>query len=226
MWFHDFTYCGRVADAPSRPSWGGANYLHIGPALSSGVSQTSRHHESRQIADPHRCCCSRMPNWPILGVAGRRHAERLVAQRTERGSNPGELLLGCRSAPPNLDAVASVASLTLWKCKDLVAHIVYNFTRHKKRVKRLNTHLCTTTFCPCSPAKNIHLPNKAVGRRTPRPPPIAINLVWCRTVLISLKVMKSVQIALKGVSRRGRVRLPVSFAGVLHRVVAMGPAAA
>ncbi len=142
---------------------------------------------------------------------------KAIAQRTEHGSNPGELLLGHRSTPPNLDAAASVASLTLWKRKDSVTHIVYNFTRHKKRVQCFNTHPCTTTFCPCSPAKNIHLPNKAVGGRTPCPPPIAINPMWCRTVLISLKVMKIVQIASKEVSRSGRARSPVTFAGVLHR---------
>jgi hypothetical protein len=113
MWFHDFAYHGRVANTLSWPSWGGANYLHIGPAPSLGVSQTSCHHESHQIADPHCCCRSRMPNWPVLGVSGRRHAKKLVTQRMGRGSNPGELLLGRRSAPPNLDDVASVASLTL-----------------------------------------------------------------------------------------------------------------
>jgi hypothetical protein len=170
MWFHDFAYRGRVADTPSWPSWGGSHYLHIGPALLSGVSQTSCHHESHQITDPHHHRHSSMPNRPVLGVAGRRHAKRLVAQRTKHGSNPGELLLGRRSTSPNLDAVASVASLTLWKRKDPVAHMVYNFTRHKKRVQHLNTHPCTTTFCPCSPAKNIHLPNKVVGGETPRPP--------------------------------------------------------
>jgi hypothetical protein len=53
------------------------------------------------------------PNRIALGIAGRRHAEGLVAKRTERGSDPGELLSRRRSAPPNLDAVASVAFVTL-----------------------------------------------------------------------------------------------------------------
>jgi hypothetical protein len=74
--------------------------------------------------------------------------------------------------------------------------------------------------------RNIRLPNKAMGGRTPPPTPLAINLMWCRTVLISLKVMKIAQIPSKGVLRRGRVRLPVSFAGVLHRVMVMGPVVA
>lgn len=111
-------------------------------------------------------------------MAGRCHAERLVALRTERGSDPGELLSGRRSAPPNLDAVASVTFVTLWKSKDPVprlwvsAFIVYNFARHEMRVPRfVNTHPCTTTFRPCPPAKNIRLPNKAVGGMTPRPLP-------------------------------------------------------
>ncbi len=147
MWFHDFVYHGRVVDTPSWTSWVCANYLHIGPALSLGVSQTFCHHESCQIADQHFRCRSRTPNPPVLRVAGRCHAKQLVAQRMKCGSDPGELLLEPRSsAPPNLDAVTSVASLTLWKCKDPVAKIVYNFTRHKKRVQYLNTHSCTATF--------------------------------------------------------------------------------
>ena len=52
------------------------------------------------------------------------------------------------------------------------AHLLYNFARHEMRVPRfVNTHPCTTTFRPCPPAKNIRLPNKAVGGMTPRPLP-------------------------------------------------------
>ena len=50
----------------------------------------------------------------------------------------------------------------------------------------------------------------------------AINLLWCRTVLISLQVMNILQAALMGVSRRGKARLPivlwVSSKGWLQRV--------
>jgi hypothetical protein len=55
----------------------------------------------------------------------------------------------------------------------------------------------------------------------------AINLLRYSTMLISLKVIKIVQISSKGVSRRGSAKLLVSFVvGVLQRVMALGPAAA
>ncbi len=52
----------------------------------------------------------------------------------------------------------------------------------------------------------------------------AKNPLWCRIAIISFKVMNITQGALIGVPRRGNARSPVSFAGVLQRVMAYGPA--
>ncbi len=52
------------------------------------------------------------------------------------------------------------------------------------------------------------------------------NPLWCRTALISFKIMNIARAASMGGSRRGKARSPVSFAGVLQRVMAKGPAAA
>jgi hypothetical protein len=53
-----------------------------------------------------------------------------------------------------------------------------------------------------------------------------INPLGCRNALISFEVMNLAQYALMGGLRRGKARLPVSFGGVLQRVMAYGPAIA
>ena len=54
----------------------------------------------------------------------------------------------------------------------------------------------------------------------------SINSLQCGGVLISWKVMQIAQIASLGVLWRGRLRSPMSFVGVLQRVMAICPAAA
>jgi hypothetical protein len=53
-----------------------------------------------------------------------------------------------------------------------------------------------------------------------------INLLQCGGVLISWKVMQIAQIPSLGVLWRGRLGSPVSFVGVLQRVMAIFPAMA
>ena len=55
---------------------------------------------------------------------------------------------------------------------------------------------------------------------------MAINLLWCRTAFIPLKIINIAQATLMEVSRRDKAKSPMSFAGVLQRVMAKGPAAA
>ncbi|KAL3815809.1 hypothetical protein ACHAXA_010744 [Cyclostephanos tholiformis] len=53
--------------------------------------------------------------WIFLGMTRHGHTKRLVAMWTERAANFGELLSGCRSAPPDFNAIATVAFGTLWE---------------------------------------------------------------------------------------------------------------
>jgi hypothetical protein len=53
----------------------------------------------------------------------------------------------------------------------------------------------------------------------------AINLLWCRIALISLKIMNILQDTSMEALRRGTARLPVSYACILQRVMAKDHAA-
>jgi hypothetical protein len=51
----------------------------------------------------------------VLGVASRRHAQRLVADWTECAPDPGELLSDGRSTPLDVNVITPVAVVALWK---------------------------------------------------------------------------------------------------------------